>query len=190
MHQPPKSQSASGGADSGACIGLADAYLFCPRCGTEVESRGRIPFRCRECGFADYFGPVAAVGAIVVNAKQEMLFVRRSRDPGKGKWGLPGGFVDPDETAEDALRREVAEETGLQVKTLSFLLTLPNRYEHHGVVAPVIDLFFEAQVASPERISLAEDELDAFEWSRPTPKHLDNMAFQSNRLAVEDWMSR
>ena len=69
---------------------IETAYLFCPRCGTEAVAVGSVPFRCGQCGFANFFGPVAAVGGLVINDAGELLLVRRARDPGKGKWGLPG----------------------------------------------------------------------------------------------------
>ncbi|MEM8733646.1 MAG: NUDIX domain-containing protein, partial [Planctomycetota bacterium] len=79
---------------------VSQVYEFCPRCAKPASNPGQVPFQCVECGFTNYFGPVTAVGGIVVNEKGEMLFIRRARDPGKGKWGLPGGFVDAGETGE------------------------------------------------------------------------------------------
>ena len=119
-----------------------NALHYCPRCGNQNASVGTIPFRCENCEFTEFFGPVAAVGALVRNVQNEILLVRRARDPGKGLWGLPGGFVDRDETVESALAREVFEETRLVVTTCSFLMTNPNHYEYRGITALVIDLFF------------------------------------------------
>lgn len=168
---------------------IAAAYQFCPHCSAPNPSPGTVPFKCRECGFASFFGPVAAVGGLVVNAQQELLLVRRARDPGRGKWGLPGGFVDPGETAEGALLRELVEETNLQVIETRYLTSHPNHYNYHGVVAPVIDFFYVCQVRSHDQVSLARDELEHFEWARPTPEYLDEMAFESNRRAIEYWHS-
>ena len=139
------------------------------------------------CGFAQFFGPVAAVGALVTNAESELLLVRRAKNPGKGCWGLPGGFVDRFETAEAAVAREVREETDLRVVQTKFLMTHHNQYNYAGIVAAVIDLFFCCDV-SPGEISLVDGELDHYEWVHPTPEHLANMAFPSNRIAIERWM--
>ena len=58
--------------------------------------------------------PHLGVGAIAV-ANGRLLMVRRAREPGRGLWSLPGGHVEGGEYLSDALRREVKEETGLDV---------------------------------------------------------------------------
>ncbi len=163
-------------------------FRYCPRCAAANPNCGTIPFRCSQCGYAQFFGPVAAVAALIINAADELLLVRRARDPGKGKWGLPGGFVDPGETMEEAIARETLEETQLQIGELQFLMTYPNQYDYRGIVMSVIDLFFLCRVASTGPLVLDEGELIDFEWVRPTDAHLDDMAFHSNRLAVEKWL--
>ena len=168
-------------------IPIEDAYRYCPQCSTQTDKVGEIPFRCPECGFAQFFGPVAAVGALVTNEADELLLVRRAKDPGKGRWGLPGGFVDRMETAEDAVAREVREETDLCVLRSALLMTHPNQYNYRSVIAPVIDLFFRCDVA-PGKIRLADGELDQFVWVHPTTEHLSQMAFESNRIAIETWL--
>jgi ADP-ribose pyrophosphatase YjhB (NUDIX family) len=58
---------------------------------------------------------VACVGAVVLDADGRLLLIRRGHEPHAGLWSLPGGRVEADETLEDAVRREVLEETGLTV---------------------------------------------------------------------------
>ncbi len=55
------------------------------------------------------------MGGIVVDAGGRLLLVQRANDPGRGLWSVPGGRVEPGETDEQALVRELAEETGLVV---------------------------------------------------------------------------
>jgi len=102
---------------------------------------------------------------------------------------LPGGFVDRNETIEQALAREVMEETKLVVTGLNLMMTKPNHYNYKGVVSPVIDLFYHCEVESIDAIELAIDELDHYIWVRPTSEHLQNMAFVSNRIAIEHWLT-
>lgn len=166
---------------------VENSFRFCPRCGTKSSGHGHIPFRCSSCAYANFFGPVAAVGGLIVNATGQLLMVRRARNPGQGKWGLPGGFVDRSESIEAALKREIHEETQLELVSAKYLMSLPNIYNYQGVVSPVIDLFYICTVANPDQLKLAADELDYFEWTIPTQRHLENMAFVSNRLAIEHW---
>lgn len=58
---------------------------------------------------------VACVGAVVLDAAGRLLMIRRGHEPHAGLWSLPGGRVEAGETLEQAVRREVLEETGLTV---------------------------------------------------------------------------
>jgi 8-oxo-dGTP diphosphatase len=59
---------------------------------------------------------VDCVGALVYDDRHRLLLIRRANEPGAGLWSLPGGRVEPGETDDAALTREVAEETGLVVE--------------------------------------------------------------------------
>ena len=56
------------------------------------------------------------VGAVVRDQADQLLLIRRGREPSRGSWSLPGGRVEPGETLEQAVVREVREETGLDVR--------------------------------------------------------------------------
>jgi len=161
------------------------AWKFCPRCGTAVTRTGRNPFRCGECGFSHYFAPVAAVGSILTDPDGQVLLLVRARDPGKGLYGLPGGFVDAGETIEQALKREVLEEIGLQVRSHHYLASFPNEYVWNGFVLPVTDVFFVVEVESFADMRAVDGEITGWKFCRPGRRELNRMAFQSNRLALE-----
>ncbi len=66
--------------------------------------------------------PIPGVAGIVVRGG-EVLLVERGREPSRGKWGIPGGVVEVGETVEEALVREVREETGCECKPVKHLAT-------------------------------------------------------------------
>jgi ADP-ribose pyrophosphatase YjhB (NUDIX family) len=59
---------------------------------------------------------IPCVGAVIRDADGRLLVVRRANPPSRGLWSIPGGRVEPGETPVDAVRREVREETGLEVE--------------------------------------------------------------------------
>ena len=67
---------------------------------------------------------IDAVGAVVLRADGAVLLVRRARPPAVGTWTLPGGKVEPGESLEQAIVREVREETALEVTPLAIAMTL------------------------------------------------------------------
>lgn len=79
--------------------------------------------------------PQIAVGAIVIH-DDALLMVQRANDPGKGLWSLPGGRVEHGEFLADALRREVQEETGLEVEVgeLAGILEVPGDDLHYVIL--------------------------------------------------------
>jgi 8-oxo-dGTP diphosphatase len=70
----------------------------------------------RDAAYSDVAVTVDLVLFTIQAESLRVLVVRRGADPFKGRWALPGGFVGPDETLEQGARRELKEETGLQVR--------------------------------------------------------------------------
>ncbi|MGN6515761.1 MAG: NUDIX hydrolase [Rhizomicrobium sp.] len=111
--------------------------------------------------------PVLGVAAVIWNDRREVLLIRRTKEPRKGQWSLPGGKVEFGESIEDALRREIREETGLEVALLGLA----------GVAETVLDpeagaanahfvlIDYSARLVSGEAVA-ASDAADATWFTR------------------------
>lgn len=92
---------------------------FCSECGSPVSLQpvagdNRERFVCSGCGKTHYQSPNVLV-AVYVCVGEKMLWIKRGTPPAVGKWAMPGGFVENDETPEVAASRELKEETRLVV---------------------------------------------------------------------------
>ncbi len=124
-----------------------DKFKYCPICGSShFEEQDEKSKRCNECGFEYYMNPSSANVALILNDKEELLVVRREKEPAKGTLDLPGGFADIGETSEQGVIREVKEETGLNVKKVRYLFSIPNKYRYSDFDIPTLDMFYLCQV--------------------------------------------
>ncbi|HWR83283.1 MAG TPA: NUDIX hydrolase [Candidatus Deferrimicrobium sp.] len=163
-------------------------YRFCPLCGQpmvirEVDGRKRMACADTACGFVHYQNPVPAAGAFIVR-NDEVLMVKRAHPPRVGWWCFPAGFMEWQEHPEQTAIREVAEETGLQVRLTSFL----NVYV--GTDDPrtnAVLILYLAEVIGGE-LRAADDALEVrFFGFNELP---ENIAFESHRRALEDYSQR
>ncbi len=123
----------------------------------------------------------AACGAIL-QLNGRILLLRRAKDPALGMLDFPGGFIDPGESAEAALQREIYEETGLQAADLEFLCSFPNAYLYRGITYPTCDLIFTGTVIQLPT-SLQTTEVSEFLLLEPREVNLQDIAFPSLRNA-------
>lgn len=135
---------------------------FCPKCGSpELNSHADLSLKCGSCGFHFYVNSAAAVAALVVNPEGKLLLTTRAVEPDYGKLDLPGGFIDPGESAEEAVERELWEELGMKVKSMEYITSAPNEYLFSGVSVFTLDMAFRV---IPESISGLKAQDDIFDF--------------------------
>jgi ADP-ribose pyrophosphatase YjhB (NUDIX family) len=145
--------------------------------------------RCVSCGFVYYFNPSAAVACFIKNVKGELLAVRRGKAPAENTLDLPGGFVDMHETGEEAARREVKEETNLEVKECRYLFSIPNIYPYSGFKVHTLDLFYECEVDSFDAAA-PDDDAEEILVFLPEEINPEEFGLTSVREGVKRYISR
>jgi 8-oxo-dGTP diphosphatase len=163
----------------------AENYKFCPQCSGLLEKHlvkvgDPEQLLCPQCGFIFYLDPKVVVVAIVPK-DNGLVLVRQDRDYRRDSWVLPGGFVNLGESLEEAVVREVQEETCLSIRVNRVL----NAYSYPGSQKVVLsfitgylsgelapgDETLEARIFTPEKIP----------W--------DRLGFQTTGWALRDYLS-
>lgn len=138
-------------------------FTYCPVCGSadfiQNNEKSKI---CKSCDFVYYINASAAVAAFVVNDAGELLVCKRAKEPVKGTLDLPGGFVDGNESAEMALKRELCEELNAETIEMNYQFSLPNIYEYSGMTIPTLDMFFACKLNSYDNLQPSDDVEDCF----------------------------
>lgn len=158
--------------------------MFCPKCGNDsFEEDSFKSFCCSKCSFRIFLNAGAAVIAIIRNDKNEVLFTVRRHDPSAGMLDFPGGFVDYEENAEEALIREVREELNLKITDMSYLLSIPNIYEYEGVLYHTLDLAFICKVETFNDIR-TDDDVSDFKFIPIDKISIDEVGLRSAKEIV------
>ena len=112
------------------------AWNFCPTCGGNLfltpDGEKDRP-HCRSCRRFYYSNPAPAVCCFITQGER-LLLAQRAVEPCRGEWSLPGGFVEVGETTEEALVREMREETSLEVGDLRLIGVSTQQSSLYGAV--------------------------------------------------------
>ena len=164
-------------------IPIANRAGYCLRCGAPMEIRllyGRERAACPVCGYIHFRNPTPVAGCIV-EYEGGIVLIRRGIEPGYGMWGLPAGYMEIGETAEEGAMRETAEETGLIVQITRLLGV-------YSVVNPLggnVLIFYVAQAAQGPLVP-GDDELEAAVFAPDTLP--DTIAFSTHWQALTDYL--
>lgn len=154
------------------------AFKVCPKCGSDsLKFDDLKKFYCSVCNWT-FFHNVATAVAGILKYNNEVILTVRAHDPDVGKLDLPGGFVDPGETAEEALIREVKEELDVDIEDLKYLFSFSNEYRYKGINYNTCDLFFEAELKSIN-FSIEQSEISDIIWVNKSTVIYEKIAFRS-----------
>jgi ADP-ribose pyrophosphatase YjhB (NUDIX family) len=165
---------------------LASNLNFCSRCGARlrfgaVDGEHRERLVCDSCGHIVYVNPRLVVTAFPVTDDGDLVLLRRGIDPGYGTWAQPGGFLEVDETVNQAAIRETFEETGLLIEP-GEIIGLYTRLE-----AAVVTIAFEARIVGG--VAIATPEALEVRTFAPADIPWDGIAFNTTHWALRDWLA-
>lgn len=109
----------------------------CPTCGAIVRVISHSEGRCTGCARAVFSTSKLAAGVFIERGNR-VLLIRRGEEPAKGRWDVPGGFLEEGETPEQGARREIYEEIGVELGALDLFLVDLNE----GGEVPVVDILY------------------------------------------------
>ncbi|TMI86859.1 MAG: NUDIX hydrolase [Bacillati bacterium ANGP1] len=157
----------------------------CLRCGTPLRrareaGRTRPVLTCPRCGWIHWNNP-APTASVLILRRGRVLLIRRAFAPARGLWDIPGGFIEPGETAEQAARREAREELGVAVRLERVLGIYPDVYGPEK--RPSLNIYYLARMRGDGSAVRAGDDAAAFAWFplRALPR---GMAFMNTREAL------
>ena len=163
---------------------------YCPRCGSEqFKINGERSRHCSNCDLTYYANTSASTAAIIINSKGEVLLTTRAFNPAKGMLDLPGGFVDMNETAEDAIIREIKEELNIDIKNPQYLFSLPNEYEFSGITVHTLDLFFLVKIDDDITIT-ANDDVASAQFFDLKHVNIEHIGLKSIKTAIEKFRTK
>ncbi|UCE64996.1 MAG: NUDIX hydrolase [Candidatus Zixiibacteriota bacterium] len=157
-------------------------FKYCPWCGSRLESRrldGVMRSACPSCEYIWYKNPIPATGAIIVDDNR-VLLVKRKYPPKVGDWCIPAGFMEYDESPVECCKREVKEETGLDIKIERLFWNYKAGDDPRSIVVLILYL---ASVIDGDLLP-GDDALETkyFDLERLP----SNIAFSAHRRAIKD----
>jgi 8-oxo-dGTP diphosphatase len=113
-------------------------HKYCPVCQSNLVKKnheGTIRHVCEHCGWVYYMNPLPSVAALVFSDdRSHILLVKRGKVPKRGSWALPTGFLEQNETCEEAVIRELQEETGLHATVKDLIHVHCEKTKEYGSI--------------------------------------------------------
>lgn len=160
---------------------------FCPYCGEPLERRrseGRARLYCGAERRFIYENPIPAATAIVSGERNRLLLILRSREPGSGRWALPGGFIEMGESPAEAARRELEEECGVRAADPSLVDIIYQESRYYGASLLIIGYSFASFTGRPRPGD------DAAELAFFDPANLPDLAFEAHGRMIARYLER
>lgn len=162
-------------------------FEFCPKCSSKfISQKDQTKLQCTDCKFIFYQNSKPTSSAIIVKENQ-VLLGRRSVEPSKGMWDIPGGFLEYGEHPEDGVKREALEETGLDVEIQDMLGIFMDRYKHGDYEEATLNIAYIVNVRGGKE--KPGDDLEELQWFS-VDELPSEIAFENGKQMLNVWKEK
>lgn len=166
-------------------------FKYCPVCAGKLEEKNfegnkKYPV-CSVCGFEFFQNSKPTSSAIIENEKDEILFVKRAVEPNRGKWDIPGGFLENGEDPVDGVKREAMEELSVEIEPIKISSVHVDKYAYRDGDFYTLNLYYKCKIIKGE-IRLDRENLD-YKWFSREQIPWDDLGFNNTTLALKSFFN-
>ncbi len=159
-------------------------YIYCPTCKNSLEKKninGEYVLTCNNCGFTFWNNPKPVVSFLFIK-KGKILLLQRAHEPLRDYWCFPGGFMRYEETPKEAVKREVKEETGLNIQIDGLVGVYRIDNDPRGVH---IDIIYSGTGIGEIKLSTENNDYAFYESDK-----LPELIAYKHREAIRNWLEK
>jgi len=162
---------------------IVKQYKHCVICGSTLTPLEQRILLCKTCNQHTYVSPTPCCAIVIQNNVGEIMLVKRKLEPKKDFWDLPGGFVDLEESFEEATIRESKEELGVDVINLKYITSEFDTYTFEDFTFPTLGVIFTGELG--HQSPTANDDVSEIVYFAPNKIPFEKIAFKSITRALE-----
>ena len=165
-----------------------EVFKFCPKCRGDLDLQSNNFLICKKCGLHFYLNPIPTNAVIMENDKGDIMMVKRKFEPKKGYWDWPGGFINPGESLEDSVKREIKEELGVDVGEIEIVGVYEDRYLYQDILSYTICIAVSAKITIGSlKVS---DDISGYKYFSKEEIFRQNFAFPSIKQGISDYLTK
>ncbi len=161
-------------------------YKYCSNCGEIFNKKSEILYVCPTCDFRIFISPKPTTVALIINNQNELLVTKRAYEPWKGKWGIPGGFINGGEGAPEALSREIFEELNVHIKPSEFIYfgSFSGLYPYKDIEYQLVYTYYTLDLKDDIDITLS-DEATEYKFIKLDDLNINDFAEDIQKVITE-----
>jgi ADP-ribose pyrophosphatase YjhB (NUDIX family) len=166
-------------------------FKYCPVCAGKLKDKplegDRIHPVCSLCGFVFFQNSKPTASAIIENEEGKIILAQRAIEPNRGKWDIPGGFLENGEEPIVGLKREIMEELSVEIEPIGISSIHIDKYDYRDEWFYTLNLYYKCRIASGE-IKLDQENMD-YKWLSLEQIPWNDLGFYNTTLALKSFFN-